>query len=959
MVPVQLTGGKYDAGDLKDLMKTYQVFVSHTSDMAGFPEHRPFVQAVFNAVGRARMAPVDMQYFSARDERPADYCRQRVRECEIYIAMVGFRYGSLVPGETISYTELEFRAAGEAGIPRLVFMLEDTGQLPGNLVDANSSAVESFRQRLREGGLIARTFTSRDGLELETFHALTELASERLRLGPAGRAISATPLIWNVPNRNAGFTGRGAVLERLHEELMGDGTAVLLARALYGLGGVGKTQVALEYAYRFKEHYDLIWWIPAEQPQGISLALAELAARLGLKISDNAAEAAATALEQLRRDDAGRWLLIFDNAADPADLEPFLPTGAGHVLITSRNHAWTHHAGPLELDVFTRQESVAHLMRYVPGLALDSAARISGAVGDLPLAIEQAAAWLAETGMPAALYIQQLETQTAKVLGLNKPFGYETPVAAAWNLSLDRLQERSPAAVRLLQLLAFCSPDLISMTLLYGDAMNASLLRFDGTLADKLMVGQLIGHISRLALVKVDQGSKSLRIHRLVQAVIRNQMTEEEQRETKHEVHVILQGARPQQGETDDPANWSAYDMIWAHLGPSQAEECDDSHTRQLLIDWVRYQWKLGEFESCLELAYRLEDLWSHQLGPDHQQTLYLKFHIANVLRSQGRFSEARDLDAFVLERQREVLGPRHPHALMTASGRGGDLRALGDYPHALASDLETYQSFREQCGEDYPRTLSAAFNLACSLRMMGNYSAARHLDQETLDRRRTVLGADHPYTLYSAAALARDMRAEGAFRESADLLRVTLEKYQAVLGDNMLDTLRTAASLAVSLRKSGNLAEAMALVQDTYERYLRRYGKDAPDARSCAVNLASAYAALGNNSRARGLASEVRAAYRSSLDDDHPFTLVATNNLVIYLVATGQLSQARHLAEQTLTAIGSQGRRCRCAVRFPHPPFNPYVRFSRIRLTDDLPGMVTPPSGSGWCRGAGAGRAR
>ena len=103
MVPVQLTGGKYDAGDLKDLMKTYQVFVSHTSDMAGFPEHRPFVQAVLNAVGRARMAPVDMRYFAARDERPADYCRQRVRECEIYIAVVGFRYGSLVPGETISY----------------------------------------------------------------------------------------------------------------------------------------------------------------------------------------------------------------------------------------------------------------------------------------------------------------------------------------------------------------------------------------------------------------------------------------------------------------------------------------------------------------------------------------------------------------------------------------------------------------------------------------------------------------------------------------------------------------------------------------------------------------------------------------------------------------------------------------------------------------------------------------
>ena len=135
-------------------------------------------------------------------------------------------------------------------------------------------------------------------------------------------------------------------------------------------------------------------------------------------------------------------------------------------------------------------------------------------------------------------------------------------------------------------------------------------------------------------------------------------MTDEEQVEARHEVHKILIGARPRQGETDDPANWSTYDIIWPHLGPSAAEECDDPRTRQLLIDWVRYQWKHGEFESCLSLARRLENLWTHQLGPDHQQTLHLQFQIANVLRSQGRFAEARDLDTYVLERQRAVLGP-------------------------------------------------------------------------------------------------------------------------------------------------------------------------------------------------------------------------------------------------------------------------------------------------------------
>ena len=170
-------------------------------------------------------------------------------------------------------------------------------------------------------------------------------------------------------------------------------------------------------------------------------------------------------------------------------------------------------------------------MRHVPGLEPGDAARMSASVGDLPLAVEQAGAWLAETGMPAALYIELLETQVASALGMNKPSRLRDAVAATWNLSFDRLKERSPAAVRLLQILAFCSPGPISMTLLYSDEMSASLLPFDETLRDKLELGRVISDISRLALVRVDQVSNSMQIHRLVQAVIRSQMTDDEQRD--------------------------------------------------------------------------------------------------------------------------------------------------------------------------------------------------------------------------------------------------------------------------------------------------------------------------------------------------------------------------------------------------------------------------------------------
>jgi cellulose biosynthesis protein BcsQ len=712
------------------------------------------------------------------------------------------------------------------------------------------------------------------------------------------RFPGTAPRIWSAPARNADFTGRAETLEQLRDKLSGGG-AVVVAQALYGLGGVGKTQLAQEYAHRFMADYDLVWWVPSERAEEISLSLAELARRMELRVGDNVAEAAEAALEELRKELIPRWLLIFDNADNPKQLESWLPMGNGHVIITSRNQAWTNTADLLEVDVFSREESIAHLLRHVPHLDRDDADRVADALGDLPLAIEQASAWLEQTAMPARTYVAELSTTRAtRILGMNQPSDYPTPVVATWNMSFDRLRDRSPAAVRLLQILAFCSPGPISMNLLYSEETIQSLLPYDPALTERLMLGRIIRDISRFALVKVDQGSNSLQIHRLVQAVIRAQMTEDEQADARHELHKILVGARPRQGETDDPSNWATYEVIWPHLGPAVAEECDDPRTRELLIDWVRYQWKVGEFESSLVLANRLESTWSRQLGSDDQQTLLLRFQIANVLRSQGRYREARDLDMAVLERQSEVLGTDHPHALMTAGGLAADLKALGDFREALVRDTRTYASFKEQFGEDYPRTLMAASNLAISYRLTGNYKAARRLDADTLDRRRLVLPPDHPYTLDTAANLAQDMRAEGSFRESAALLRTTLDKYRAVLGDDMIEPLRTATSLAVSLRKAGDQTEAMKLAQDTYNRYARRHGSYTPEARMCALNLACDYAAGGDFQRALDLALDVKIALSAGLGDDHPNTLVAANNLACYLRAVGRFAEALLLVE-------------------------------------------------------------
>jgi len=709
------------------------------------------------------------------------------------------------------------------------------------------------------------------------------------------------PPVWNVPTRNAAFTGRNAVLEKLRDQLTGTSKAVVLPQALYGLGGVGKTQVALEYAHRYMANYDVVWWVSAEQRDMVNPALAQLAQRLGIRVGDSVTEAAQAAREALRRGvPHAHWLLIFDNADDPKELESFFPGGPGHVLITSRNPTWSRVADPLEIDVFTRRESVEHLQRRVPQLTDEDADMVAEALGDLPLAIEQAGAWLEETGTPATTYVDQLSRQPASVLELNKPPDYPEPVALTWRVSFDRLREHSPAAARLLELCAFFAPEPISLSLLYSDEMIGTLVPLDDRLKEKIVLGQLIREIARFALAKVDQGNNSIQVHRLIQAVIRAQLTAEQQEDSFHEVHRVLVGARPRQGDTDDPENWPRYDLIWPHLGPSEADECDEEETRQLLIDRVRYLWKRGQFDYALDFGRNLEEGWRVRLGSDDRQTLHLRFQLANVLRSQGRYADARIVDSEVFAKQREVLTEGHPHTLQTAGGLAGDLRGLGDFQEALTMDRETYDRFKELFGEDHPSTLSAANNLAVDLRLVGDCFAAREFDQDTLARRKAVLGLDHPYTLYSAANLARDMREAGEYAASIELLRDTYEQYETVLGKDFVDTLRTAKSLAVSLRKTGELEEAYQITKSTRDRYMQHYSEDSPDSLACSLNLACDLSALDRKSAARDLAADVKKAYERSLGADHPYTLVAANNLSTYLRGAGALDEAEKLARET-----------------------------------------------------------
>ncbi|MFI5531502.1 FxSxx-COOH system tetratricopeptide repeat protein [Kitasatospora sp. NPDC051853] len=725
------------------------------------------------------------------------------------------------------------------------------------------------------------------------------------------------PAYWSVPQRNPSFTGRARVLEELRDSLVGGPMVVLpTPQTLYGLGGVGKTQLALEYAHRYMSHYDLVWWIDAEQTELIPTALAELANRLGLRVGDSVNEAAEAAREALRKGTpTPRWLLIFDNADEPSEIRRFFPGGSGHVLVTSRNQAWSGQAGVLGVDVFTRGESIEHLTRRTRGLSRADADRVAEAVGDLPLAVEVAAAWLDTTRTPVDTYVAQLHQEATRALAVGRPADYPTPVGATWNVSITRLREQSPAAVRLLQLCAFMAPEPISMDLFYSDQMIRSLVRYDEDLSDTFMLGKVIQAVGRYALAKVDAGSNSFQVHRLVQAVVRSEMDDPAREAAMHEVHRILVGARPVLGDTDNPANWPRFEKIWPHLAPSRAQDCDERETRELMIDRVRYLWKRSDLDRARALAEQLDTTWTTRLAGEtnelearhlRRQVLSLNFQLANVVRSQGNFADARALDERTLEGQKELLGEHNPYTLMTAGSLGADLRALGRFQEALDLDLETYGQFRELFGEENARTLSAANNLAIDYRLVGDSAAARDLDQDTYDRRQAVLGPRHPYTLSSKSNLARDLREIGDYKGSIELLREVNEELADVLQPDLPENLRNAKSLAVSLRREGHLREARQLTMQTYERYLDRYGSEAAETLACALNLAADHSASGDKEAARDLATAVYEGHQRLFGDEHPFTLACENNLGIYLRGSGDVEAAIRRGSHTVDALRS-----------------------------------------------------
>ena len=628
------------------------------------------------------------------------------------------------------------------------------------------------------------------------------------------------PVIWNLPPRNPAFTGRDDLLAQLRAQLArstgSDGPVAVVAQALYGLGGVGKTQLAIEYAHRFATDYDLAWWMPSETSLTIPAALARLAPKLGIATSADQEEVVAAVLDALRTRD--RWLLVFDNAQQPADLARWRPTGgSGHVLVTSRNPAWGALGQAVHVAVLPREQAVELLLQRTPDRDRTSALALAEALGDLPLALEQAAAYLEQTGRPLAAYLTAYHRRHQRLLAKGTPVAYQGQVDTTWQLSIDQVAQTTPAGVELLRLCAFLASDTIPLDLVTAkpemlpDALAAAVAA-----DDEAGVEEAAGACYRYSLVDRDQAG--IRVHRLVQQVVRAQLAEPERQASITAAVGLLAASFPSDDELGDPKRWPRCAQLLPHLlaAADHAHEAGIAGAAAVvLLRRARaYLEGRGEYEPARGLLARALAVAEAGLGLHHPEVGAILANLGQVLLDQGDLASARAALERALEIFEATLGADSAEVGITLSNLGRVLYTQGDSASARAALERALAVTQAALGRHHPEVAATLRNLGLLLLEQGDLTRARAAHEGALGIFQAAVGADHPEVGTTLTNLGRVLHEQGDLTGARAALEQALEIFKAALGADSSDVGATLGNLGRVLHDQGDLAGGRAALE-------------------------------------------------------------------------------------------------------------------------------------------------
>ncbi len=717
---------------------------------------------------------------------------------------------------------------------------------------------------------------------------------------------------WNVPYRqNPFFTGREDILMRLHEALRSDKAAALRQPyALSGLGGVGKTQTAIEYAYRYRHKYHAILWVRADSREVLTSDFAAIAAVLHLAERNEQDLSRTIAAMKQWLTAVTRWLLIFDNVDDLQIIDDFIPSPCrGHVLLTTRTTVTGTLARSIEINSMEAEEGAFFLLRRAKILALDDsqdsakdvdyiqARTISQALGGLPLALDQAGAYIEETQCSLLDYLNLYQTRHKLLLKRRGDLALDhpEPVATTWAISFEKIHQASPAAIELLKICAFLAPDAIPEEIISKGApdLGPSLQH---VAHDPYKLNLVIKELLKFSLIRRNSNRKTLSIHRLVQEVLKDRMDESTQRRCAERVVLAVNRVFPD-------TEFSTWSLCQRHL--AQAEVCavlikqwgmKFAEASQLLHRVGQYLYQRARYSEAESLYQQALEIREQVLGPEHPEVATSLSNLASLYWDQSKYTLAEPPFLRALSIHEQTLGRDHPDVATSLNALALLYKAQDKYTQAKPLFLRALSIRKQALGPEHLDVATTLNDLAMLYYNEDKYMLAEPLFIRALSIREKVLGPEHPDVASSLNYLAGLYVARSQYTQAEPLFIRALSIREQGLGPEHPDVATSLSNLAILYSDQGKYSEAEPLFLRALAISEQVLGGKHPTVATVLNNLAMLYYSQNKFIQAEPLFLRALAISEHALGPEHPHIALISDNYARLLCETGREGEALEL---------------------------------------------------------------
>ncbi len=689
--------------------------------------------------------------------------------------------------------------------------------------------------------------------------------------------LELLPPIWNVPyHQNPKFTGRETYLIDL-QSMLNSGQSGTWKVAIFGLGGVGKTQLAIEYSFRNKANYKIIWWVRSEVQETLASDYADLAAELDLPAKAKGYTDQSVVIKAVKRwlEQNSSWLLIFDNAQSQEDLINYLPQGgAGHIIITSRNPFWSGVAKSLEMKVFDRVESIDFLCKRTGQDDKKAADSLANELGDLPLALEQAGTYIETTSITLTAYLKLFKFQRKKLLEDGRPpIGYLLTVATTWSLAMHKAREESLEAADLLNLCSFLASDDIPLELLFS------------VITDQLVLNRAKMALRRYSLVNLSKDTLS--IHRLVQAVIQGHLEMSEKKICIETALRVISDAFPI--KSDDPESidmqkWLDCSRLLPHALATSAHAeilgVAPGLTSNILNQSGSYLREISDLYRAKELHEKALKLAEDSYGESDPCVAICLENLGRVLRDLGDLKAAKEHYEKALKIDKDFYDSKHPHIAICEDGLGrvlferNELAAAKEhFERALKIDEVIYN----------PNHFTVAIrlnNIGTVLHDQGDLKAAKEHYEKALKIDEAFYGKDHPYIAIRLNNIGTVLHDQGYLKAAKEHYEKAIKIDEAFYGSENIRITTSLNNLGCVLLDMGDLKGSEVNFETALNILEKVYGPVHPEINKLLCNLSYLLLIRYDRKGAKKCSERVTEISHNSLSKDNPYLATTKKNL-------------------------------------------------------------------------------